>query len=817
MKKIILSILLVSSLVVCLGIFTACNANNDDKSSSTQSGTIDVVNENGSGNDFEGSNPSKIDKTQANIISANEFTYDEHGNYKISVSNNTDTFSFLDQIVVSDYSNWVLSLDEFGTHTIITKKLSLNVGDNVVFIIVSSGDGKTISTYKFIVRRKPIYNIVFNANGGTNVDAQEIEENCYAIEPITKRTGYSFTQWDFDFNSPIVESKTITAIWTPNTDTPYTVKHYLQNLTDNNYSLDATVIETGTTDTNATAKLKQYEHFTPENYTITGNIDGDGQAVLEVYYSRDLYNVNIIANQGVSLDKNYSGEYKYGYNIEPVQAIPHIGYNFTCWEKNTETVTTNNILNGFVVDKDVTFVANCVVLEEFKKFKFESDINNCIIKGLVEENLTEIIIPDAVTEIDNYSFQYCNNITSIYIGKNVKTIGIYAFFGCHDLINVTFGENVLEIGKAAFAGCNNLENFDLGNKIKSIGVSAFYQCEKIKSINIPTSVITIGDSAFSYCTALSNLTILDSSISLGDYAFYGCSALTNFDFGNKAVSIGKEVFGYCANLKTLIVPESIINIGESAFLCCYSLEKITVPFIGSTIEDHENGRILPLGYLFGSEDCVGCTKTQQTSYINSKPITSQYYIPNSLTEITVIGGGALTETFANCKNISIVNLGTGVTDIGFYAFNFCSALYEVNISGKISSIGYGAFQNCSSLTNIIIPDSVKTISSFAFFCCTELSELTIPDSVIEINNSAFYRCSSLSTITISQNVARIGKNAFKNCDNLKNIIFENKVDWLVSTDVDAENWNIITVEDSSANAINFTTNYADYYWKRNIN
>lgn len=61
------------------------------------------------------------------------------------------------------------------------------------------------------------------------------------------------------------------------------------------------------------------------------------------------------------------------------------------------------------------------------------------------ESLTDITLPNTVTNIDNNAFFGCVSLTNITIPDSVKTIGAYTFFGCENLTTVNFGINsVLE-------------------------------------------------------------------------------------------------------------------------------------------------------------------------------------------------------------------------------------------------------------------------------------------------------------------------------------------------------------------------------------
>ena len=110
-----------------------------------------------------------------------------------------------------------------------------------------------------------------------------------------------------------------------------------------------------------------------------------------------------------------------------------------------------------------------------------------------------------------------------------------------------------------------------------------------------------------------------------------------------------------------------------------------------------------------------------------------------------------------------VEVGSGVTTIGSYAFKNCNSLSSITIPDGVTSIGNYAFQNCNSLSSITIPDGVTSIGTYAFQKCYSLSSITIPDGVTSIGSSAFYNCYSLSSITISAGVTSIGTDAFFNC------------------------------------------------------
>ena len=90
--------------------------------------------------------------------------------------------------------------------------------------------------------------------------------------------------------------------------------------------------------------------------------------------------------------------------------------------------------------------------------------------------------------------------------------------------------------------------------------------------------------------------------------------------------------------------------------------------------------------------------------------------------------------------------GKPVTEIGEWAFAYCSSLTEVTIPKSVTSIRAFAFRSCSSLTKAIIPEGVTSIGESAFQSCGSLTEVTIPKSVTSIESFAFCDCEALKTV-----------------------------------------------------------------------
>ena len=252
-------------------------------------------------------------------------------------------------------------------------------------------------------------------------------------------------------------------------------------------------------------------------------------------------------------------------------------------------------------------------------------------------SLPNIAIPDSVTDIGDYAFEYCCSLSNMVIPNSVTSIGDYAFYGCRSLSNIVIPDSVTKIGDYAFSDCSSLSKIVIPNSVTKIGDYAFSDCSSLSKIVIPNSVTKIGDYAFSDCSSLSKIVIPDSVTDIGDYAFAHCS-LSNIAIPDSVTAIGYGAFSGCRSLSNIVIPDSVTKIGDYAFSVCSSLSKIAIP-----------------------------------------------------DSVTDIGDYA----FEYCSSLSNIVIPNSVTSIGAYAFYGCRSLSKIVIPDSVTTIGYGAFSGCS--------------------------------------------------------------------------------------------------------------------------
>ena len=128
-------------------------------------------------------------------------------------------------------------------------------------------------------------------------------------------------------------------------------------------------------------------------------------------------------------------------------------------------------------------------------------------------------------------------------------------------------------------------------------------------------------------------------------------------------------------------------------------------------------------------------------------------LPDSIKEIRM---GA----FYDCQNLKDIKLPERLEVIRNGAFLKCKSLTEIDIPNDVRVIEEGAFSECSSLTNVQLPNTITEIKEKTFSDCINLKSVYLPDSIKTIGSAAFYNCSSLSTVRMSEGIESVGENVF---------------------------------------------------------
>ncbi len=196
--------------------------------------------------------------------------------------------------------------------------------------------------------------------------------------------------------------------------------------------------------------------------------------------------------------------------------------------------------------------------------------------------------------------------------------------------------------------------------------------------------------------------------------------------------IAEGAFKGNSYLQTLTIPSSVKEIADAAFSDCTNLSKVTVQGDGLT--------------KFGAGVFAGCTSLKEVSFADSSSFSCEdgviygkdqtvleEVLPASGITLLVLGSNVTEiEEFAawGVNTLKTVSIGNSVKKIPAYAFASCVNLTSVSLPGRLTNIGMKAFADDVNLTNIVVPVTTK-VHETAFDGCISLSDSAVENAEYE--------------------------------------------------------------------------------------
>ena len=411
----------------------------------------------------------------------------------------------------------------------------------------------------------------------------------------------------------------------------------------------------------------------------------------------------------------------------------------------------------------------------------ESSFHNCV-------NLSTLDLPDTVTSIEIYAFMECkslqhvevpslvenlrgtfygcSNLKTAILPEHLKSIGDYTFENC-SLSEIIIPDSVTEIGRYAFYG-NIFSGILLPERLQVISEGAFARCSGLIEIKIPNSVTRLEKNVFSNCRSLASVYLHDGITDIEEGAFSYCESLTSFTIPSSVKGIESSAFAYCKYLQNISMPSTVSVIATGAFKNCYRLEMVNFDgtqeqWSGIVIES-DNDSLTNAEIVFSQEsifsgDCgqnlTWSLDTEGRLVIKGTGPMDDWSEENSI--------------WKGNETIKSIEISSGVTSVGSYAFAGCSGITSVSIPDGMNAIGSYAFSNCSGLPAIEFPETVERIGEYAFFRCKSLKEVELPSRVTVISAGTFRECTGMSSVVIAGDITRIEGYAFCSCSSLTEI------------------------------------------------
>ncbi len=451
-----------------------------------------------------------------------------------------------------------------------------------------------------------------------------------------------------------------------------------------------------------------------------------------------------------------------------------------------------------------------------------SKYGKIIVQGV---ELTEIVVPESVTEIGSYLF-YGNPYIKKFTGhdklesigrcafynsaleeidlKGVKRVDYNAFSMCDNLKTITMTD-VEELETYAFNSVNAVETLTISNSLKKVKEYAFsnFTASVINFLGTPddwasiefesytdnianrgtlkfngevitelTLSVNVKPFAFYHNNSITKVTLLDSVTEVGDYAFENAENLSEVHLGNGVTKIGIQAFYECSALTTVTVGESLEEIGQYAFAYCYQLA------------------------TFDSLKSV--------KYIGKSAFYQVKLTELDLTSLITVGENAF-----ECSTMTKITLGSNFESAGKNAFYFTTKYAELYYLGELNDWASMEFENnysnpaykadkvyyngqtgmeatitakelrpyslyCADVSKIILSDDVEVIGKYAL-SKTKATEIVLGSGVKELGEGVFSGNYYLTKITLNGTFTEIPKYAFDSNSSVEEIVIPSGV------------------------------------------
>lgn len=394
-----------------------------------------------------------------------------------AVDNNKSILSLNNQFEVPLTNKWELYYDLNGTREISSKIVNLQIGDNTFYLIVENS-ANTKKVYTLTIRRKPVYVVTFETNGGNSIVNQIVMEGELANLVTPEREGYIFNSWDYDFTQPITKNMTIKASWIAKN---LKVNYYANNGSENSLIQDVTY--------DTEVNLKDNNSFTKTGYTLSSwNTKPDGTGIsyetnkkfmkYNIPSNLDLYAQWTINQYQIKCEKNIEnagtidGTGNFDYNTQHTLSVnTNAGYTWLGWyTKDGTIITTSTTLTITLSDNDY----ECVAKWSANNYFCSLDVNNG--NTLAEDNKTitfgqpfNLPIPTRIeATFEGWYFngiQYTNNQgVSIKNWDIPNTATLYAKWNVNKYLvalttnntngGIVIGEGLKEYGSSVYIKAN---------------------------------------------------------------------------------------------------------------------------------------------------------------------------------------------------------------------------------------------------------------------------------------------------------------------------------------------------------------------------
>ena len=380
--------------------------------------------------------------------------------------------------------------------------------------------------------------------------------------------------------------------------------------------------------------------------------------------------------------------------------------------------------------------------------------------------ITDLVIPEDITSIGDYTFSRCDGLKSVTFHDNVTYLGKSAFTQCVGLTAIELPKNLKRVEEYAFSECTNLAAVTIPEGMEEIGFFAFAK-SGLTSLTLPSTIRDLFQS-FVECEKLATLTLTDGITDLGG-SFYSCTALTEVRIPGSVKQMTYQDFMRDSKLQTVIIDEGVEEV--AGFDNCSQLVNLTIPSTAKKIGTFKNCTSLTSVFLPEGVEYIasfdGCTGLQQINIPSTITYIGSFKNCNALEKVIVAdlkswchathgddgwyhpqqpSGKLYLGTVEQNELITKLVIPEGTERIESWAFQYLTCLTSVSIPSTVKYLGGGTFRGCTGLTEIVLPEGLEKLGSGEFAGCVNLVALTIPSTVNYIETLAFDDVANLNDV-----------------------------------------------------------------------
>ena len=439
-------------------------------------------------------------------------------------------------------------------------------------------------------------------------------------------------------------------------------------------------------------------------------------------------------------------------------------------------------------------VADWLNIEFGSSFFDSSNNTNLYIDGAL---VSDLVIPDGITEIPAYAFRNYNRLTSVEIPESVKTIGSDAF-NC-GLLYAEFKGDAPTIGSRSFGSTGYLNGTAIYYHTGTTGWTSpkwndyYASCLEIDNYNtLDENNCNAQGILFTLNPTAKTATVGNGSSSDNNSGYYGAQmgavvvpdTVTKDGVTYQVIGIGQNAFYQNSHVTSVTIGANVSSVIPSAFADCTNLKEISVDS-GNQYFCSSEGVLYDIGKLYlyvypaqkteasftvpDTVKTIGQYAFYDNSYLTSivvgKNVTSIYagafFDLSNLSDITLpfignsekdntsfyrIFGGYSSSVPDSLKYVTI--LGGELSD---YSFQSCPSIEELTLPTVPSEIPYACFSGCSQLKKLtfaqigattqdgalVLPEGIESIEGSAFSGCKNITSVTLPATLTELSNDAF--------------------------------------------------------------------------------